>query len=250
MLGGVHAVPLRAERGLHHRGHRVLQVQVDRPFGASQRRGGQRGQPAGEVHRLVEQFVARHHPVRQAYPDGFGRAHPLPEEQQFLGPRQPDDKRQHHGPAVPGDQPHLDVRVGQVGPLRHQHQVTEQGQAAAKPDGRPVHRRDHRHRAPNHAGDDAARLRDVLLPERLIPLHPGHHVKVPARTERPPAAGQHHRPRRLVRGEAIPDARQRGVQRLARGVALLRPVQFDQPDGPLGGHHEFRRKFVHENQYS
>jgi hypothetical protein len=137
------------------------------------------------------------------------------------------------------------VRVGEVGSLGHQHQVAEHGQAAAKPDGRAVHRGDHRHRAAHHPGDDAACLRDVLVPERLVALHPGHHVKIPARAERPAPAGQHHRPHRLVGGEAIPDAGQRGVQCLARGVALLRPVQFDQPDGPVGRHHELRRQVVH-----
>jgi hypothetical protein len=206
-----------------------------------------RSAPAGsaasrrQVHRLVEQFVARHHPVGQAQPDGFLTAHPLAEEQQFLGPGQPDDQRQYHGAAVPRDEPHLDMRVGEVRPLGHQHHVAEQGQAAVQPDGGPVDRGDHRHRAAHHAGDDAACFHDVLLPERLVLLDPGHDVKVSARAERPSPAGQHHRPHPVIRGDAIPDVGQRGVQRLAGGVALFRPVQFDQPDRPLGGHDEVRR---------
>src|ERR1700732_1168335 len=40
MLGGAHAVPLRGQRDLHHRGHRLLQVQVHRPLGVPQRPGG------------------------------------------------------------------------------------------------------------------------------------------------------------------------------------------------------------------
>jgi hypothetical protein len=134
------------------------------------------------------------------------------------------------------------MRIRDMGALGDQYEVAEQGEAAAEADSGPVHRRDDRERAAHHAEDDPPGLVDVLLPEGGVPLDAGHDLEVAARAERPAAPGEYDHPRVRIGRHVVPDRSERRMELLTRRVELIRPVQLDQPDRPVGRHHEIRHR--------
>ena len=67
--------------------------------------------------------------------------------------------------AIGSHQPHLHMRVGEIGVLGDVDDVAQRDQAAAQPNGGAIDRGHHRNSAPRHAQHDLAPVRDGLGPQ-------------------------------------------------------------------------------------
>ncbi len=92
------------------------------------------GHPAG----LVHQLVGGDDPGGQAQLDGDLRCDPIPGVEVLPQSEARSQQRPEGGAAVPGDQPHRDVGVGQVRVVGDEDDVAEDGDAEGQPDGGPV----------------------------------------------------------------------------------------------------------------
>ncbi|CAG6396028.1 hypothetical protein SCOCK_390029 [Actinacidiphila cocklensis] len=233
MVGG------RARRGLQHGlpverlRQGVRRREGERRLDRRVRQGGAGGQPPGDGERLGREVRGRHHPVRDAERGRLLRGHGPREEQQVGGTRVADEPGQGPGDPRVGRQGHPgEGRVEGRG-VRDDPEVRSEGEPGPGARGDPVdpgddglrHRRDGQRDRVVVLGDRghaAARLqdRDVLL-------------EVLADAEGPPAAGQQHRPDRLVAGRRL----QRVPQcRLGAGVERVHRVRAVEGDGgePVG----------------
>ena len=96
----------------------------------------------GAGQRLVEHLVVGAHVVDEADLGGPLRRDAVAGERVLLGQLQAGEQRPRDRAAVGGDQADEHVGVGEVGALGHEHDVGQRDEAAAEPDGRPVHRGD------------------------------------------------------------------------------------------------------------
>ena len=141
---------------------------------------------------------------------------------------------QNAAPPSPATRPTGDVRIGEVGRLRHQHHVAQHRDAAAQADGRAVHRGDHRQREPQHLVDDLGALAEALVAGDRVVEERRDPVQVTAGGERPARAGEDHHRGVGVGGELPPHVGERPVQVLVDGVERVGPVDGHDPDRAVG----------------
>ncbi len=227
VLVGLHGGDFGGEAGLQRTAERLRQVHVHDPLGASQRLGRLRGQPLGESTRLGHQLFGRDLAAGESqFHRGRGRD-AIAGEEVFARAHDRCQQRPERGAAVTGDQPHGDVRVGQVRGLRDEHDVAQQRHAAAEPDRRAVDRRDDRQREAQHLLDDLCAFANALVASDRIVEKRSDPVQVATGAERAPRAGQDDDLGLCVGRQLPPDIGQGPVQVLVDTVELGSPVDQD-----------------------
>ena len=229
-----HGDDLGGEPRLQGAAEHLGQVHVDDPLGAAKRFGGLSGEALGQLSGLRHQIIGGDRTAGQAQLDGGGRGNAITGEEVFARAHDGCQQRPHRGTTVARHQADGHVRVGQVRRLGDEHDVGQQGHAAAQADRGSVDRRDHRQRETQHLLDDLRTLAHALVAGDGIVQKRCDPVQIAAGTECPPGAGDDHHLRRGVCRQLPPDVGQRPVQILVDAVELGGAVDDDGAHGAVG----------------
>ena len=148
-----------------------------------------------------------------------------------IGARRRDTSQQgpHDRAAIARYQAEADPGLGQVGLLRHEHDVAEQGQCGPRADGRAVHCRDHRDLEGDERPEEGAASVERRLTKVGVPLHLFHEAEVASGAEGVPRSGQDEDSHFGLVGHGAHGRQHRRVQRTVEGVAAGWAIESEDP---------------------
>jgi hypothetical protein len=207
-----------------------LHLEGEGTFGGRYSMGGEPGQAIGQSHGLVEQSVGLHHSVNEAEAMGLCRRHAIAGEQIGAGRRDPSQQGPEDGGAIAWYKADADPRLGQVGLLRHKHDVTEKGQSRTGTDRRAVHRRDHRDLKGNEGPEEGTTFVEGCLSELRVRLHLLNEAEVATGAEGVSGSRHDKRSHLGLVGHGTHGGQHRRVERAIERVAAGWAIERKDPD--------------------